>query len=102
MNKVFLLGAMFILFAIGGYWFYSSPASDETMLRGSADSSAEVEVKTKEELTTTPVESGKSEADNSNLFDLKSSIQGVIADSVQDEIQEAVEKEMKKSVEAPE
>ncbi len=100
MNKVFLLGAMFILLAIGGYWFYSSHASDATMLRGSADSSAEVEVK--EELATTPVENGKSETDSSNLFDLKSSIQGVIADSVQDEIQQAVEKEMKKSVEAPE
>ena len=102
MNKVFLLGAMFILLAIGGYWFYSSHASDATMLGGSADSSAEVEVKAKEGLATTPVESGKSETDSSNLFDLKSSIQGVIADSVQDEIQEAVEKEMKKSVEAPE
>ena len=102
MNKVFLLGVMFILLAIGGYWLYSSHVSDVTIPRGSIDSSAEVE--TKEALATTPdpVENGKSGAENSNLFDLKNSIQGVIADSVQDEIQEAVEKEMKKSEETSE
>jgi len=89
-NKIFTLIVILAVFAGGGYWFYSLRVNNV----------AEMEVPlppTDSEPVSLEEDSAES---NNHLFDLKNSIQGVIADSVQDDIQAAVEKEIKKSEEA--
>lgn len=86
MDNKGLIAALVLVLAVVAYWLYSTQfkSAPEMMVPAALDSGVSSSEETQNET-------------NNRLFELKNSIQGVIADSVQDDIQKAVEKEIQKS-----
>ena len=96
--KTLILPTLFVAIGIATYWFYSqSIISANRIDTKSNQPEAVVSTTTQENKEVKSSQDIQTKASDESLYELKSSIQDVIADSIQDEIQEAVENKIIKT-----
>lgn len=97
--KTLILPILFVAIAIATYWFYTESTFNANKIGNNnvKQQEATASITTRDSTEESGAQDEQKETTDESLYDLKSSIQGVIADSIQDEIQEAVENKIIKT-----